>query len=900
MNNNCQNLSQNLNIKPNIQNDGLTDIHEGQSLHFWHEISTSQPQNLCIHQMFEHQVKRSPDAIAVKLENQYLTYRQLNQKANQLAHHLRKLGVGPEVLVSICVERSLEMVVGLLGILKAGGAYVPLDPNYPSERLAFILADTKTPFILTQGKLVSQLPPHQAKVICLDSEWEKIAANSQENPVCTTTIDNLIYTIYTSGSTGKPKGVMIPHQGILNQLLWRQETFKLNANDKVLQTISFSFDPSVWQIFWPLCCGAQLILARPGGHQDPSYLVQVIAKQKITVIALVPSLLRVLLEEPSIKNCRCLRHIFCGGEPLPIELIEYFFERLNLNHVLHNCYGPTEASIDATFWTCQRQIKYTTAPIGRPITNTQIYILNENLQHVSTGEIGELHIGGISLARGYLNRPDLTQQKFIPNPFNHKNSSRLYKTGDLVRYLPDGNIEFIGRVDQQVKIRGFRIELGEIETVLNQHSGVSQSVVIAKKDKIGNNQLLAYVVPHQQQIPNSIQIRRFVQGKLPEYMVPSRFIFLDQLPLNPNGKIDRQALHDTNLSTPELETKFVAPQNEIERQITQIWEEILGIQPIGIKDNFFDLGGNSLLAVKMFWQIENRLGTNLPLATLLQSGTIEALSAIISKKYYPKNRSLVAIQPHGSRPPFFCVHGMGGEVLCFRDLALRLGDDQPFYGLQPKGLDAIETPYTRIEDMASHYLQEIRTIQPQGPYFLGGFSFGGLVVLEMAQQLHQQGEEVEKLVIFDTCLPGCSQRSPFWKRIILHLDNAIQQGPNYLLHKTTSWGLLVKTYFQDRYKRYLPITKDLPETERYLKIVDANYQAKNDYKFQTYPGRITLFRTEDKHRYDVVGMEYDPQFGWGNLAMGGVDVHYVPGSHFSLFEEPHVQIMAEKLRSVLG
>ncbi|BDI19626.1 hypothetical protein ANSO36C_54280 [Nostoc cf. commune SO-36] len=415
--------------KQNIPLNTLNQMIGTKVLQEWNDPQKDHHQDLCIHQMFEMQVERSPQAIAVVCENTQLTYQQLNQQANQLAHHLRTLGVGSEVLVGICLERSLEMIVGLLGILKAGGAYVPLDPAYPSERLAFILEDTQTPVLLTQEKLVKNLPPHHAQVVYLDLDWEKNIQNSQKNPVNQTTADNLIYVIYTSGSTGQPKGVMIPHRGICNQLHWKQTTFGLTNADKVLLTISFSFDPSVWQIFWPLCFGGQLFMARPGGHQDTTYLVKVIIEQQITVLALVPSILRVLLEEKGIENCRFIRHITCGGEALPGELIERFFAQLNLDNVLHNCYGPTEASIDTTFWTCQRGTNYGIAPIGRPITNAEIHILDENLQPMPVGESGELYIGGIGLARGYLNRPELTREKFIFDPFSSERGARLYKTG---------------------------------------------------------------------------------------------------------------------------------------------------------------------------------------------------------------------------------------------------------------------------------------------------------------------------------------------------------------------------------------------------------------------------------------------------------------------------------------
>ncbi|MBD0385108.1 MAG: amino acid adenylation domain-containing protein, partial [Nostoc sp. C3-bin3] len=617
--------SQTPEYKQNIPLNTLTPIIGTQVLQEWNDTEEVDP-NLCIHQMFEMQVERSPQAIAVIFEDTQLTYQQLNQQANQLAHHLRNLGVGSEVLVGICLERSLEMIIGILGILKAGGAYVPLDPAYPPERLAFILSDTQTPVLLTQEKLVKNLPPHQAQVVCLDSNWQGNTQYSQENPVNQTTADNLIYVIYTSGSTGQPKGVMIPHRGICNQLYWRQTTFKLTPADKVLLTISFSFDPSVWQIFWPLCFGGQLILARPGGHQDTAYLVKVIIEQQITVLALVPSILRVLLEEKGIENCRFLKHITCGGEALPRELIERFFAQLNLDNVFHNCYGPTEASIDTTFWTCQRGTNYTIAPIGRPITNAEIYILDEDLQPVPIGESGELHIGGIGLARGYLNRPELTTEKFILDPFSSEVGARLYKTGDLVRSLPDGNIEFLGRIDYQVKIRGFRIELGEIEAILKQHPALAEALVIAREDIPGDKQLVAYIVANPEQIPSQVELRRFLQGRLPEYMVPASFVFLDTLPLNPNGKIDRRALPAPHISDLALSSNFVPPQNATEEVLASIWVKVLRLEQVGIHDNFFELGGHSLLATQVMSRVRQAFQIEMPLQLLFENPTIASLA----------------------------------------------------------------------------------------------------------------------------------------------------------------------------------------------------------------------------------------------------------------------------------
>ncbi len=475
-----------------------------------------------------------------------------------------------------------------------------------------------------------RLRSHQAQVICLDSDWEIIAQNSQEKPVTQVTSDNLSYVIYTSGSTGQPKGVMITHRGICNTLYWRQKTFKLTQEDKVLQTISFSFDPSVWQIFWPLSFGGQLIMALSGGHQDPGYLIKTIIEQQITIIALVPSMMRVLVEEEEFQNCRSLRHITSGGEALPIELVERFFNRLQLDNVLVNCYGPTEAAIDASFWTCQRGTNYIFAPIGCSIANTEIYLLDEDLQPVPFGEPGELYIAGVGLARGYLNRPELTNEKFISNPFASEPGTRLYKTGDLARYLPDGNLEFLGRIDQQVKIRGFRIELGEIEAILAQHLALKQALVIDREDIPGNKRLVAYIVAKPGQVPTQRELRRFLQGKLPEYMVPAAFVFLDSIPLNPNGKVDRRALPAPDASS-LIATNFVAPRTTKEEVLAAIWGQVLGIEQIGIYDNFFELGGHSLLATQVISRIRQALPVEISLQSLFTHPTIAEFAEVINQ-----------------------------------------------------------------------------------------------------------------------------------------------------------------------------------------------------------------------------------------------------------------------------
>ncbi|MEH1889739.1 MAG: amino acid adenylation domain-containing protein [Nostoc sp.] len=484
----------------------LTQPEQQQLLVEWNSTQADYPQDLCIHQLFEEQVQLTPDAIAVVFENQQLTYHQLNAKANQLAHYLRSLGVQADVLVGIYVERSLEMIVGLLGILKAGGAYVPLDPDYPQERLSFMLEDAQVPVLLTQQQLIERLPEHQGQIVCLDTDWQSISVSSQDNPITGVQDSNLAYVIYTSGSTGKPKGAMNTHLGIYNRLLWMQQAYQLTPVDCILQKTPFSFDVSVWEFFWPLITGARLVLAKPGGHKDSAYLANLIQQQQVTTLHFVPSMLRAFVEE-SVKNCSSLKRVICSGEALPLELQERFFARLDCE--LHNLYGPTEAAIDVTYWQCFPDGNLRTVPIGRAIANTQIYILDSHLQPVPIGIPGELHIGGVGLARGYLNRPDLTNEKFIPNPFSDDLHSRLYKTGDLARYLSDGNIEYLGRIDNQVKLRGFRIELGEIEVALTQHQAVGETVVIAREDDPDNKRLVAYIVPDQEYAFPVLQLLRF-------------------------------------------------------------------------------------------------------------------------------------------------------------------------------------------------------------------------------------------------------------------------------------------------------------------------------------------------------------------------------------------------------
>nr|AGZ05276.1 McyB [Nostoc sp. 152] len=597
----------------------LTKVERHQLLVEWNDTQVDY-QDKCIHQLFEEQVKLHPEAVAVIFEGQQLTYQQLNARANQLAHYLQEKGVKPEVLVGIFVERSLEMIVGVLGILKAGGAYLPLDPSYPADRLVYMLADTAVSMLLTQQSLVDSLPENQAETLCLDSDWQIIAHYSQQNPVSQVTSENLAYVIYTSGSTGQPKGVMNIHQGICNNFLQTIDVYQLTTadseqNQRILQIAPFNFDASVLEIFLALTSGTTLVVAKPEGHKDIAYLINLISEHKITQTFFVPSMLRVFLQQINLENCRCLKRVFCGAEALTSDLIQQFFERFNCE--LHNLYGPTEASIYVTSWQCTPQSNYQIIPIGRPIANTQIYILDSELQPLPIGIPGELHIGGVSLARGYLNQPELTAQKFIGNPFGN---GKLYKTGDLARYLPDGNIEYLGRIDNQVKLRGLRIELGEIESILDNHPQVVQTVVILREDTAENQRVVAYVVRKDQSLTPS-ELRRFLQQKLPAYMIPSAFVMLSEMPLNPNGKIDYKKLPKIDEAS-VIQSPYLSPRNETESTLVNIWQQVLKVSNIGVNDNFFDLGGHSLKAISLVSKIQEKLGLPFQLKQVFLHPTI--------------------------------------------------------------------------------------------------------------------------------------------------------------------------------------------------------------------------------------------------------------------------------------
>ncbi len=904
----------------------LTGDEQHQMLIEWNHTAADFDQQICIHQLFELQVEKTPEAVAVIFENEQLTYQELNFQANQLAHQLKELGVQAGVLVAVYLERSLEMIAAVLGILKAGGAYVPLEPNFPQERIQLLLSSLQINCLVTQTNLLpkiqeleTQLPALQ-HLICLDKCAAKPSGNQQiwhrsdldqlpiDNLITSVSSDDIAYIIFTSGSTGTPKGVVVRHQPVINLISWVNKTFNVNSSDRILFITSLCFDLSVYDIFGLLAAGGSIRVVSHQDVRDPEALLNIICHEPITFWDSAPPALQQLASFfPTVKSSNyhpLLRLVFMSGDWIPVTLPDLLKTTFPEVEVI-SLGGATEATVWSNYYPIGKvEAHWKSIPYGKPIQNAQYHILDSYLNPCPIGVTGDLYIGGVCLASGYLNQPELTAQKFISHPFSKNSESRLYKTGDLARYFPDGNIEFLGRIDHQVKIRGFRIELGEIESGLAQHPGVEETVVIAREDEPGCKRLVAYVVLNQQNAPKNInELRQFLQKKLPEYMIPCAFVSINEIPLTANGKVNRSALPIPDQTRPNLEKAFIAPSNAIEAQLTEIWERVLGINSIGITDNFFELGGHSLLAVKLFTQIEQKLGQKLPLATLFHSPTIEELAKILNQKDNLVSwSSLVPIQPiRNSKPPLFLVHALGGNVIGYQTLVRYLGSEQPIYGLQAQGLDGKQPLHTRVEDMAAHYIQEIRTVQPHGPYLLAGFSSGGTVAFEMGQQLVAQGEQVALLAMFDTYSPKLYIENPSlshtmyaYGRTLLQLSPQAKQY--YFLAKIDWLRLLLTGNPRSKYDLWSNYNFSEDTNHYNMELIKTLKQATMaDYVPQVYPGRVTLFTTKEVLRW----CRYETHRGWKHLAQDGLDIHDIPGTHLGILDEPNVQILAKKLQVCL-
>jgi amino acid adenylation domain-containing protein len=895
----------------------LTPAQRQRLLVDWNATRTRYPRDKTIPELFARQVIRNPDSVAVISEAGQFTYRQIDQRANQVANLLRKLGVGPDVLVAVCLERSQELIVALLGILKAGGAYVSLDPSCTRERLAYMLEDARAGVLLTQQKLQAVFAGDELasplKVICLDKDWATIAHESTGQPdfdARRPAPTDLAYVSYTSGSTGKPKGVCVPQRAVI-RLLFNTDYVLLNSADTVAQIASCAFDASTFEIWGALLHGGRLAILSQQVVLSARALAREIRSHRITTMFVTTGLFNQLSREvPDIFAP--VRHVLFGGEAANPACVRNILKNSPGSRLLH-MYGPTEATTFAS-WHEVRELEADAAsvPIGRPLANTEVYVLDELRQPVPIGVVGELYIGGDGLARGYLNQPALTAEKFVSHPFNSEADARLYKTGDRVRYRSDGNLEFIGRADGQVKLRGFRVELGEIEVALNQHLDVQECTATAFEDSSKDKRLVAYVVARRAGL-TADDLRAFLRTKLPDYMVPSAFVFLPALPLNANGKVNRRALPAPDQVRPE-QTKFVQPRDETESRLVGIWEDLLTIRPVSVVDNFFDLGGHSLLVIRLLARIERAFGRSLPISAVFQSPTIEHLAELIRQGKVERSgegSSIVEIQPKGSKPPLFLVHGAGGGMLWgYTNLARYLGLDQPVYGFKPRDETEGEASCS-IETMAAQLLSALCAFQPNGPYYLGGYCFGGNVAYEMARQLQNQGHKIALLALMNSTPTDPSPRVgvPKSKQVVHLCANVCGRVGSFLRRphaeqrRFIAWQ--VRSLKRRIIRRFRPPTQvsafdaeDLVDLSIYSpeqrRLWEAHIRALVEHHTQPYTGPVTLFRSRGHH----FGCPQDFAYGWSEFAPDTA-VHIVPGAHEQILEEPHVKVLAEELAKCL-
>lgn len=873
------------------------------------KITSCSTQERCIHELIEAQVEKRPNDVAVTFKDSQLSYTELNTRANQMAHYLQNLGVHPGLPVAIFLDRSLDAITSFLAISKAGGVFIFLDPSLPQERINFILEETQTLFLLTTQTLNNLLPQNGAKSIFIDTKLQEITQENGENLDQEITPESLAYIMYTSGSTGKPKGVPMNHSSVWHYIQSLQKVFQIHSSDIYLHTASFSFSSSIRQWVLPLSQGAKVLIASSEDRKDPLTLFKLIHQQRCTVFDTFQSVIRYGLQalsdldeesKKSLLNME-LKLIIFSGEALPCQLLNQLrHELINAPRIV-NLYGQTETigvcaySIPTDF---EKERGY--VPVGQPLSHVQeIILVDDNRQPVATGESGELYIAGSSLTRGYLKRNQLNTEKFINEPFLKPESTPsaeskvFYQTGDIARYLPDGCIEILGRIDHQLKIRGMRVELEEIESVLESHPTVQGVIVAAKEFQPDDCRPVAYIVLHSSvdeihQTNLKQELRDFLSRKLPDYMVPSAFIFLTTFPLTPNGKIDRRALPTPDQAHTELPEHAGLPDNPIEQDIADLWSQLLNIDPIriGRDDNFFDLGGHSLLVARLALQIEQKLGKSLPLTVFFQAPTIRELAlAIVQEQPQTESLSLIPLHPIGTRPPLFCVH------FILRPLTTLLGDDQPIYalryGLATSPSEQIEPPPQHIEELAAHYIQEMRRMKPEGPYHLMGASFGGKVAFEMAQQLVTQGEEVAFLAVFDTNMwarqPKKQPHSPSTTRLVtnpfLSLAPSLQNRRKKLQQRVLN---RLKFEFIHK-KQYSP---------HFFWGREAKLFAPYSPKF--YKGNVILFNALDRYE----DSRWLPS-QWQTVAQS-VKTFDIPGNHNGILQEPNVHSLVRYLQQELA
>ncbi|MCA9212304.1 MAG: amino acid adenylation domain-containing protein [Planctomycetales bacterium] len=877
----------------------LTAEQQAEILTDWNATETNYPRSKAAHQLFETQVEATPNAVAVVWGKTEFTYRQINERANQVARHLQSVGVTRQQLVGIHLERSEQMVVGVLAILKAGAAYVPLDPMFPAERLAMMAEDAELSVIVTQESLAATNIAAGADLICVDRDAKAIAEHNSRDLDELIDADQLAYVIYTSGSTGKPKGVMIPHCALTNFLCSMQAKPGISARDVLASVTTLSFDIAALEIYLPLISGATVVIVAGDDAMDGKRLPEILQENRVTIMQATPATWRLLVDS-GWKGKADLK-VLCGGEAMPPDLADSLLTR---SKSLWNMYGPTETTIWSTVCEIQPDRSIT---IGRPIANTEIYVLDGKNRPVPNGVAGRLFIGGDGLATGYHKRPKLTAEKFIRHPFRSADGELVYDTGDQARFLPNGELEFLGRLDHQVKIRGFRIETDEIERALLQHAKVDRAVVVARNDIGGvastEQSLVAYVVAEGNTPPDAAELRDLLRRTLPEYMIPAAFVFLDDLPLTPNRKVDRKALPVPQIERSQLSAEFMAPRDNIERQVANVWKKTLNVGTLGLDDNFFDAGGHSLMAARMIAEIEKIYGERLPLATLLQAPTIRQFADVIRRKdWQPTWQCLVPIQEGGSKTPLFCIHAAGGNVLLYRDLAKRLGDDQPVYGLQAKGLSDEKEIHTTVEAMATEYVAEIQNMQPHGPYHIAGYCLGGTIAYEVAQQLKAKGEEVGVLALFDTHSKWFTDKTLTWmyagyQQVIFHTANVFKSGPRGVGAFITEKFHELRRRLARRFvvgKSVVAFKLGMRKQPPLVRLEAINDRASEEYTPRKYGGHLTVFKPCKAYLgYD------DPTLGWGNGLVESVDVIELPVFPAGMLLEPFVQDLAAHLKRLL-
>ncbi len=882
----------------------------------WNEAEPDH-RHRCVHHRFEAQAARIPDALALVCGDDKLSFSELNRCANQLAHFLKSRGIGPNRPVSLCIERSTSMIVGMLAVLKAGGCYVPLEADLPAARLHTFLDQTQATILLTQSPLKNRFGDWTGEVICLDTDYAGWKSLPITNPEHANTLDDLVYVIFTSGSTGVPKGVGNLQRGLANYTAAIASIIGLDDNSSPTPwhfgTVSpLSADLGNTAVFPSLAYGGCLHVITYETATDAARFEAYIHAHPLDMLKITPSHLRALLSA-SEGEILPRRYLFLGGEALTWDLLDRIRQRGPCRVINH--YGPTETTIGSlTYDTSEGGVGPTesaTVPIGRPIANTYLHILTEAGQPVAIGGTGELFIGGAGVASGYLGRPDLTAERFVPDPFGSNPEARLYRTGDLVRPLPSGDIEFLGRIDQQVKIRGFRIELGEIEAVLMQHPHVQAAAVVAREETSGDKRLVAYVV-NREAMPNENVLREHLRAKLPDYMTPTAFVFLEAMPRSANGKLDHKALPAPNTDPlPEPKT-FVAPRSLDEEKLAGIWQESLGISYVSVDASFFELGGHSLLAIRLLSEIRREFKVSLSLAEMFRASTVGQMARLIQRKQSGEDTwsPLVSLQPRGARLPLFCAPAGGGSAFYYRRLAEHIGPDQPLYVFEPIGMNGVDAPHETVEEMATYYILHMRTVQPNGPYRLCGLSFGGVIAYEMAQQLRADGEKIGCLILFDSYAPGympagqTSVRKP-----LLSLQNSLFKVRSYgedlwvgmTQGSRTRYLALRLRKIRQRFQKGTPRTvpygnpagMELPET--FQKVQCAEDRARTSYQPKEYPAPVILLRAH----LQTPGGERDSRLGWGEWTQNIVAIQ-TQGTHFSLLEEPCVQVTLKHVKKALS